>query len=148
MSTPSRGDAPATESRLRVRYAETDAMGVAHHAEYLAWFEVGRTDWMRERGEGRSYRRLEQAGWMLPVVELAARYSASAKYDDEVAVVTRLASASRARFVFEYDVLRAADRTRLATGRTEHAVVDRAGRAARMPQPWLDWVLGTGGLPD
>jgi acyl-CoA thioester hydrolase len=147
MSSPSRDETPAAESRVRVRYAETDAMGVAHHAEYLAWFEVGRTDWMRERGEGRSYRRLEQAGWMLPVVELGARYSASAKYDDEVAIVTRLESASRARFVFEYDVLRLPDRARLATGRTVHAVVDRSGRAARMPQALLDWVMGVGELP-
>jgi acyl-CoA thioester hydrolase len=131
-----------SESRVRVRYAETDRMGVAYHGEYLPWFEVGRTDWLRCEAEGRSYRRLERAGWFLPVVELRARYHSPARYDDEVVVRTRLAEASRARMVFEYEAARAADDRLLATGSTVHAVTDGEGRPRRLPADVFAWILG------
>lgn len=134
-----------SESRVRVRYAETDAMGIAHHAEYLCWYEVGRTDWIR-RGSGggpeRSYRMLEQAGWFLPVVEVSSRHLHPARYDDELVVTTTLQDASRARLTFDYRVERAADGRLLCEGRTVHAVTGRDGRARRMPQDVLDWLLG------
>jgi acyl-CoA thioester hydrolase len=138
-----------SESRLRVRYAETDAMGIAHHAEYLCWYEVGRTDWIRRGGRdsGRSYRRLEQAGFFLPVVEVGSRHFRPARYDDELVVRTRLLQATRARIEFEYEVRRCLEEPLLCLGRTLHAVTGGDGRARRMPQPVLDWLLGRGG-PD
>lgn len=133
-----------------MRYRETDAMGIAHHAEYLAWFEVGRTDWIRRAGppdaQGeRSYRRLELAGFFLPVIELSARYLAPARYDDEVIVVTTLAASSRIRIAFDYEILRLPDRTLLVRGRTEHAVTDPSGRPRRLPAGTLAWLVGAEG---
>lgn len=137
-----------TESAVRVRYAETDAMGIAHHAEYLAWYEVGRTEWIRatpHEGDARSYRLMEQAGWFLPVVEMSSRHCKPARYDDLLTVRSRLAEATRARLAFEYEIVRAADGALLATGRTVHAVTGSDGRPRRMPHELLAWLLGTGG---
>ena len=136
-----------SESALRVRYAETDAMGIAHHAEYLRWFEVGRTDWIRQVGPRdahgeRSYRRLEQAGFYLPVIEISARYHQPARYDDEIVVVTSLAEAGRVRLAFDYEIQRALDRETLTRGRTVHAVTDTGGRPRRLPPTVLAWLLG------
>lgn len=154
------GEAGWTETDIRVRYAETDAMGVAHHASYLAWLEVGRTEWIRRppgrlRHEDaaspagptteRSYRTLERAGFLLPVLEVSCRYAASARYDDFLLVRTRLTEASRARMAFDYEVVRGSDGKRLATGRTVHAVTDASGRPRRMPKELLAWVLGDPG---
>ena len=138
-----------TSTTLRVRYAETDAMGIAHHAEYLAWYEVGRTEWIRAGAStGKSYRALEEAGYLLPVVEVSSRHLASARYDDVLDVRTRLAEATRVRLAFEYEVRRAEDDALLATGRTSHAVTDRAGRVRRLPPEVLAWLVGDGaGLP-
>lgn len=132
------------DTALRVRYAETDRMGVAYHAEYLVWFEVGRTEWIRGGGADpdRSYRQLEAAGWFLPVIEATSRYHSPARYDDELIVRTTLAEATRARVVFDYEVLRRADGALLAEGRSVHAVTDSLGRACRLPQQWLDWLVG------
>ena len=126
----------ASSSVLRVRYAETDRMNVAHHAEYLVWFEVGRTDWLRDRGL--TYRDLEADGFLLPVVEVASRYHWPARYDDELDVRTELASANRVRLSFVYEVVRESDGRRLATGRTTHAVTSAEGRPRRLPPEVLD----------
>lgn len=125
-------------------------MGIAHHAEYLAWYEVGRTDWIREGStpaDERSYRRLEKAGWFLPVVEVHSRHLAPARYDDELLVASSLTDATRIRLVFEYAVRRAADERLLAEGRTVHAVTGRDGRPRRMPHGLLAWLLSTGAAP-
>lgn len=137
MSSPSDR---VSESRVRVRYAETDAMGVAYHGRYLPWFEVGRTDWLRN-GPERCYRRLEAAGWFLPVIELNARYHSPARYDDEVLIRTTLSEASRARLCFDYECL-GADGGLLASGRTAHAVTDGSGRARRLPKEVFSWIMG------
>jgi acyl-CoA thioester hydrolase len=146
---PRAGIGARSEWGLRVRYAETDAMGIAHHAEYLAWLEVGRTEWIRHVGAPdahgpRSYRRLEACGYLLPVVEASLRYRASARYDDDIIVSTILADASRARLSFDYEVLLAAGRQLLATGRSVHAVTDRLGKPRRMPPLLFAWLLGEG----
>jgi len=125
-------------------------MGIAHHAEYLAWYEVGRTEWIRAgAATGKSYRVLEEAGYLLPVVEVTSRHHASARYDDVLDVRTRLADATRVRLVFEYEVRRSADDALLATGRTSHAVTDRSGRVRRLPPEVLAWLVddAEGGLP-
>jgi acyl-CoA thioester hydrolase len=118
-------------SRVRVRYAETDQMGVAWHGNYFAWFEVGRTDLLRERGM--SYRELEQQDLYLPVIEARAAYTRPARYDDTLLIHTRLASHSGARVAFEYEVRRDADEAPLATGFTAHAAVDARGKPRRLP---------------
>jgi len=121
----------ASISRLRVRYAETDAMGVAWHGSYFAWFEVGRTDLLRERGM--TYRELEAQDVHLPVIEASARYRRPARYDDLLEVRTRVVAHSVVRVSFEYEILGEGAREPLATGFTAHAAVDASGRPRRLP---------------
>jgi acyl-CoA thioester hydrolase len=114
-----------------VRYAETDKMGVVYYANYLVWFEVGRTDLLREAGW--NYREMEVEGYSLPVVEAHCTYRQSAKYDDEIEVRTHGAMLSPVRVQFTYEIVRLSDATTLATGTTVHATLDRSGRPCRMP---------------
>ena len=117
-------------TRVRVRYPETDHMGVVHHMHYLAWFEVGRTELMRE--QGRSYASLEEDGIFMPVIEASCRYLAPARYDEEIEVETRVERASRVKVEFSYRVMRPGDGRLLATGRTVHAATDASGAPRRM----------------
>ena len=110
------------EHRLRVRYAETDQMGRAHHAHYLVYMEEGRTRMMHERGA--PYGELERQGYGLPVRRVELRYRAAAGYDEELVVRTRVASVRAASVRFEYEILRGAGGELLATGWTELACVD------------------------
>lgn len=123
--------ARVTTSTVRVRYAETDKMGVVYYANYLVWFEVGRTDWLRDTGW--SYRSIEEEGIQLPVIEAHCEYRQGARYDDEVEIRTRAKKLSPVRVRFEYDATRRSDRVPLATGYTVHAAVDRNGRPVRLP---------------
>jgi len=118
-------------SRVRVRYAETDAMGVVYYANYLLWFEVARADLLREAGW--SYREMEADGYMLPVLEAHCVYRQPARYDDELDVKTTGALVSPVRVKFMYDVVRSADDMHLASGYTVHASIDRGGRPCRLP---------------
>lgn len=120
-----------TTSTVRVRYAETDKMGVVYYANYLIWFEVGRTDWLRSTGW--TYRSMEEDGVQLPVIEVHCEYRQGAKYDDEVLIRTTGRKLSPVRVQFDYEVVRAVDHTVLATGHTVHATIDRNGRPVRMP---------------
>jgi acyl-CoA thioester hydrolase len=122
----------ASTSTIRVRYAETDQMGVAHHAEYFAWFEVGRTDLLRLSGT--TYRELEAEGLRLPVIEASARYLRPAHYDDVLEVRTEVTLVGGARVGFRYEVHRQGAEGPLATGTTEHATVDARGRPRRLPE--------------
>jgi acyl-CoA thioester hydrolase len=120
-----------TSSTVRVRYAETDQMSVVYYANYLIWFEVGRTDWLRETGA--TYRSMEEDGVQLPVIEAHCDYRLGARYDDEVEIRTRGRKLSPVRIQFDYEVIRRADGAVLATGHTVHATIDRNGRPRRMP---------------
>lgn len=117
---------------VRVRYAETDQMGIAWHGEYLAWFEVGRTDLLR--GCGCTYRDLEAQGLRLPVIEVQARFLRPALYDDVLEIRTRLTDLRKVRVTFAYEVLRDGTEGPLATGSTSHAALDREGRPCRIPE--------------
>ena len=117
--------------RLRVRYCETDRMGVAHHGSYISWFEEARTEWLRARGS--SYREWEEAGVFLQVVEVEVRYLHPTTYDDEVEIRTRLAERRRASITFEYEVGLAGSSRVAATGKTKLACVDAEGRLRRLP---------------
>ncbi len=122
---------PRGITTTRVRYPETDRMGVAHHTHYFVWFELGRTELMRELGC--AYGELEdQDGVMFPVIEASARYRAPARYDEILEIDTRLVEATGVRVRFEYAVRRPADGALLAEGQTVHASVGRDGRPARL----------------
>ena len=124
--------APASISRVRVRYAETDKMGVVYYANYFVWFEVGRTDLLR--ASGWNYRDMEIEGFGLPVIEAHCTYRESAKYDDDIDVRTTGEMLSPVRVKFSYEVVRASDAVTLATGSTVHATLDRNGRPCRLPE--------------
>lgn len=114
-----------------MRYAETDQMRVAYHANFFVWFEVGRTDLLRTLGW--SYRDMEQAGFQLPVVEAHCRYLRPARYDDEIEIRTVGRLVSPVRVTFDYEALRLADQVVTATGQTVHASVTPEGRPCRLP---------------
>jgi acyl-CoA thioester hydrolase len=118
-------------STVRVRYAETDRMGVVYYANYLVWFEIGRTELLRTLGW--SYREMEDAGVSLPVIDAQCTYRRPAKYDDELDVRTEGRMLSPVRMEFIYQVVRRADQEVAAEGRTEHAALDPRGRPCRLP---------------
>jgi acyl-CoA thioester hydrolase len=107
-------------------------MGVVYYANYLVWFEVGRTDLLRESGG--SYRELEKDGVGLPVIEAHCEYKQSARYDDEIEVRTTGTMLSPVRVQFGYEIVRPADDTTLAIGHTVHAALDGSGRPCRLPE--------------
>ncbi len=123
-----------TETRLRVRYAETDQMGVVYYANYLVWMETGRVELCRACGF--EYREMErQDGVLLAVAEANCRYLAPARFDDEVTVRTWIESANRRMVTFAYE-MRLADGRRLATGYTKHLFLDRDFRQTRLPEKY------------
>jgi acyl-CoA thioester hydrolase len=121
----------AGTARIRVRYAETDQMGVVYHGNYFAWFEVGRVEWLRQLGW--SYKALEEGGVSLPVIEASCQYRHPARYDDELEIRTTGRMASGVRVEFTYALVRVADGRELATARTMHVPVTRDGRPCRLP---------------
>ena len=119
-------------TRVRVRYAETDRMGVVYYANYLVWFEVGRTDWLRQTGW--SYLDMERDGVSLPVIEAHCEYRQPARYDDEIEIATRATLMTPVRVRFDYELARAGDAEAVAAvGHTVHAAVDTAGKPCRLP---------------
>jgi acyl-CoA thioester hydrolase len=130
--------AASSVSRVRVRYAETDQMGVVYYANYFVWFEVARTDLLRDAGW--SYRDMETEGFSLPVIDAQCTYREPAKYDDDLDVRTRGVLLSPVRVQFSYEVVRAADQATLATGATVHATLGRNGRPCRLPARVREWL--------
>lgn len=123
---------PSSTSTLRVRYAETDKMGVVYYANYLVWFEVARADLLRSLGW--SYREMELAGISLPVIEAHCEYLRPARYDDEIEVRAEGRLLSAVRMEFQYQVVKFQDQTIAASGRTVHAALDASGRPCRLPE--------------
>jgi acyl-CoA thioester hydrolase len=125
------------ETKLRVRYAETDNMGVVYHSNFAIWFEVGRVELMRQLGL--EYRAMEKEdNCHIPVVDLRVRYKAPALYDDEIVVRTRIANARQSLLHFTYEVLRAGDQTLLATGETMHIIVDDNFQRRALPEKYMN----------
>ncbi len=122
---------PASITTLRVRYAETDKMGVVYYANFLVWFEVARADLLRALGW--TYREMEAAGVSLPVIEAHCEYRRPARYDDEIEVRTEGQMLSPVKMKFTYTVVRRADAVISAQGYTLHAAVDPDGRPCRLP---------------
>jgi acyl-CoA thioester hydrolase len=126
-----------TSTTLRVRYAETDQMGVVYYANYLVWFEVGRADLCRKLGF--AYREMEREdGLYLIVAEARCRYKAPAHYDDEIEVRTRLRELRKRVLIFTYEVYRQPDEELLAEGETVHVITDRHGRPRALPEKYRE----------
>jgi acyl-CoA thioester hydrolase len=124
------------QARLRVRYAETDQMGVVYHSNHLIWFEVGRVEFMRELGF--SYRDLEREdGRFIAVAEVKCRYRAPVYYDEEVIVRTSLRTARESVIVFDYELVRAENAALLAEGETTHIVTDAEMKVTTLPAKYL-----------
>jgi acyl-CoA thioester hydrolase len=126
---------PVTESRLRVRYAETDQMGVVYYANYLVWMEVGRVELCKACGF--IYRDMEREdGIYLAVAEAQCQYRHPARYDDEVIVKTWIEKANTRMMTVAYEIRRAEDDRRLATGYTRHVYVSSAMRPTSLPEKY------------
>lgn len=125
------------ETRLRVRYAETDQMGVVYYANYLVWFEIGRVELLRQLGF--KYKTMEiEDDCYIPVVEASCRYKAPARYDDELILQTEAASMRGYILKFRYRILRAGDKHLLAEGETVHVVTDRKMKKRDLPDKYVE----------
>ncbi len=111
-----------SETKLVVRYVETDQMGIVHHSNYFAWFEMGRTGYIKDKGI--RYSDMEEMGVLLPLIESGCRYVSGAKYEDELVVQTQMTDLSPVRAEFNYRVIRENDNKLLAEGFTKHAFVN------------------------
>lgn len=131
------------ETTFRVRYAETDAMGIVHHSRYVVYLEEGRSDYARQRGT--PYSLFEAEGHLLMVVEVSLRYSQPARYEQLITVRTWLADMQSRGLTFAYEIVDATAYTLLVSGQTRHICVDKAGRVTRIPGSWRAW--GTNSNP-
>lgn len=127
---------PSSVVYLRVNYSDVDRMGLLHHAAYLRYFERCREEFARRRGA--SYAEMEDAGWLIVVVDATVKYRTPARFDEVLAIEVRLASAGHAAIRFEYDVRREGSDAVLATAMTRHAFVDRQGRVRRIEKDLYD----------
>lgn len=128
------------ETEIRVRYAETDKMGIVHHSNYLIWFEAGRSDLCRARGF--SYKEMEENDDALMVVaETYVRYKSPSYYDDLLHVRTRIAEIRSRSIRFIYEIVRGSDDTLIAEGETLHLVTDSSKRVKQIPDTYKDKLL-------
>lgn len=124
------------ETRIRVRYAETDQMGVVYHANHLVWFEIGRVEFLRQLGF--SYRDMEHHdGCFIAVVDARCRYKAPAYYDDEILVRTHLRNIRNSVIHFGYELVRVSDGVLLAEGETTHVVTNAEMKTTSLPEKYL-----------
>ena len=119
------------KTKVRVIYADTDKMGQAYHANYLRWFEIGRTDMFRALGM--PYKSIEEKGFFLPVSEVHCKFTTPAQYDDVLVIETSLDETVRGGMKFDYCIAGEDGQTIFARGYTKHAFVDRRGRVVRPP---------------
>jgi len=124
------------ETSFRVRYAETDAMGIVHHANYIVYFELGRSHYARSRGH--SYAEMERNGMILVVSALHARYLKPAVYDDLITIRTWIADIKSRRVSFSYEIINERGEI-LVTGTSEHICVDTSGKVTLIPEQWRAW---------
>jgi acyl-CoA thioester hydrolase len=130
------------ETKLRVRYAETDKMGVVYHSNFLIWFEVGRVELLRQLGFQYSEMEAED-NCHIPVVDLRVRYKSPALYDDEIVVRTQIKNVRSSLLHFSYEIFREADRTLLATGETMHIIVNNKLERTMLPEKYMQAFNGT-----
>jgi len=130
------------ETKLRVRYAETDKMGVVYHSNFVIWFEVGRVELLRQLGFQYSEMEAED-NCHIPVVDLRVRYKSPALYDDEIVVRTQIKKVRSSLLHFSYEIFREADRTLLATGETMHIIVNNKLERTMLPEKYMQAFNGT-----
>lgn len=125
--------------REKVRFVETDMMGVVHHANYFRWFEMGRVAYLREAGI--SLWDLMDDGFLFPITDVSCKYKDSAKFDDIILIETKMAEVSRVKMVFSYTVLREKDKELLTTGQTQNVFTDKLGKIIRLPDTYYEKLL-------
>lgn len=121
-------------SEIQVRYAETDMMGIVYHANYLPWLEIGRTDLLRNKGL--PYKEIEERGIFLPVLEVNVKYRRPAKYDDRIAIHTRISEKPYLKIHIDYELKRGDEL--IATARTVHAFMSKSGQPIKIPAFFKD----------
>ncbi len=137
----SSGNEVMGEVRLRVRYAETDQMGVVYYANFLVWFEIGRVELLRQHGF--DYKTMEvDDDCFIPVVEVNCRYKSPARYDDELTIETRVTGVRGAVLKFRYRIVRVSDQQLLAEGETTHVVTDRTLTKQALPDKYVQALKG------
>lgn len=122
------------ETSFHVRYAETDAMGIVHHASYIVYFEEGRSEYIRQRGS--SYAQFERDGFYLAVSEVQARFHIAARYDDRLTIRTWVSRVRSRSLTFQYEILSQTGE-RHVTGYSSHICITREGKVTRIPSDWL-----------
>ncbi|RME75253.1 MAG: acyl-CoA thioesterase [Chloroflexi bacterium] len=127
-----------SETTFRVRYAETDQMGIVHHASYVVWLEEGRSSWMR--AHGRSYAQFEQEGFVLAVTDLQVRYHKAARYDQAVTVRCWVEKVRSRQLEFGYEIVDAETGERFVSAHTRHVCLNRQGRVVNIPETWQDFL--------
>jgi len=130
-------DVFVAETTLHVRYAETDAMGIIHHASYIVYFEEGRSNYARQRGS--DYASFEASGHYLAVSEINARYVKSARYGSQVTICCWIAEMKSRGLTFAYEILDAASRELLVQGSSKHICITHSGQVTRLPDSWKAW---------
>lgn len=120
--------------REKVRFVETDMMGVVHHSNHFRWFEMARVEYLRQAGV--LLLDLMAQDIVFPITDVACQYKASARFDDWLLIKAKLADLSRAKMVFTYEIVRESDNTLLATGRTQNVFTDAGGRIIRLPMEY------------
>lgn len=126
-----------SETTFHVRYSETDAMGVVNHANYISYFEEGRSDYARKRDS--SYSSFEDGGYYLMVTEVNARYVKPARYDRQITVRTWIAENKSRTIMFNYEIIDTESEELLVTGYSKHVCVTKDGKIARIPETWREW---------
>lgn len=125
------------ETSFHVRYAETDAMGIIHHASYIVYFEEGRSHYARARGS--DYASFERSGYYLTVAEVSARYVKPARYGQRITVRCWIGELKSRTVTFEYEIVDAESRETLVTGLSKHICITHDGRVSTLPQEWREW---------
>lgn len=122
------------ETTFHVRYAETDQMGIVHHASIVVWLEEGRSQWLRAMGS--SYAQFEAEGHMLAVSELCVRYLKPARYDQRVTIRSWIKEMRSRQMQFDYEIVEAETRDLIATGYSKHTCINRIGNVTKIPEKW------------
>jgi len=131
---------PGPPSSIRIRYSEVDRMGLLYHVNYLEYFEVARSDWIRWLWK--PYREIEDEGFALVVIEANIKFISPGKYDDLIEIVVSASEWGRSRLIFEYTMKRASDGRKLAEGKTAHCFIDKFGKPIAMPDKLRELLTG------
>lgn len=126
------------KATFHVRYAETDAQQIVHHAAYIVYFEEGRSEYLRQQGT--SYANFERSGFFLAVTEVNARYIKASRYDDKLTVSCWVAESRSRTLLFQYEIHEESSNELRVTGTTKHICLTHEGQIARIPTDWQKWV--------